>query len=143
MIFVATIVIWFLQTFDFRLNLVTDSADSILASVAGLIAPIFKPMGFGDWRISTALITGIMAKESVVSTVNVLFGTEEALSALLSPVSAASLLTFSLLYPPCIAAIAAIKRELGIKWACLTVAGQIAIAWIFAFAVWGIGTLIF
>lgn len=142
-IFVATIVIWFLQTFDFRLNLVTDSADSILASVAGLIAPIFKPMGFGDWRISTALITGIMAKESVVSTVNVLFGTEEALSALLTPVSAASLLTFSLLYPPCIAAIAAIKRELGIKWACLTVAGQIAIAWIFAFAVWGIGTLIF
>ncbi len=141
-IFVATIVIWFLQSFDFRLNLVSDSADSILASVAGLIAPIFKPMGFGDWRISTALITGIMAKESVVSTVSVLFGSTEALTALLSPLSTASLLTFSLLYPPCIAAIAAIKRELGVKWASLTVLGQCAIAWVFAFAVYGIGSLI-
>ena len=142
LIFVATIVIWFLQTFDFRLNLVTDSANSMLASVAGLIAPIFKPLGFGDWRISTALITGIMAKESVVSTVSVLFGSTEAIQALLTPVSAASLLTFSLLYPPCIAAIAAIKRELGFKWASLTVLGQIAIAWLCAFAVFGIGTLI-
>ncbi|MBR6772230.1 MAG: ferrous iron transport protein B [Clostridia bacterium] len=142
LIFVATILIWFLQTFDFRLNLVTDSADSMLASIAGLIAPVFKPMGFGDWRISTALITGIMAKESVVSTVSVLFGSTAEIQALLTPVSAASLLTFSLLYPPCIAAIAAIKRELGFKWAFFTVLGQIAIAWVCAFAVFGIGTLI-
>ncbi|MBR4942344.1 MAG: ferrous iron transport protein B [Clostridia bacterium] len=141
-IFIATIVIWFLQTFDFRLNLVSDSADSILAKVSGLIAPFFSPLGFGDWRISTALITGIIAKESVVSTVSVLFGSADALHAFLTPLSAASLLTFSLLYPPCIAAIAAIKRELGLKWACLTVAGQIAIAWIFAFGVFGIGKLI-
>ena len=142
LIFIATIVIWFLQTFDFRLNMVSDSADSMLAGIAGLIAPFFKPLGFGDWRISTALITGIMAKESVVSTVSVLFGSTENITALLTPVSAASLLTFSLLYPPCIAAIASIKRELGVKWASLTVLGQIAIAWVCSFAVYGIGNLI-
>ncbi len=115
-IFVATIVIWFLQTFDFRLNMVTDSSTSMLASIAGVIAPIFAPLGFGDWRISTALISGFMAKESVVSTLGVLFGTS-ALSMVLTPLAAASLLAFCLLYTPCVAAIASVRRELGTKWA--------------------------
>lgn len=138
-IFLATLAIWFLQTFDMHLNIVTDSKDSILAMLAGAIAPVFKPMGFGDWRISTALITGFMAKESVVSTLSVLFGSTEALLAAITPLAAASLLVFCLLYTPCVAAIAAIKRELGGKWAVGVVIGQCVIAWVSALAVYLIG----
>ena len=141
-IFIATIVIWFLQTFDFHFNIVSDSRDSMLARAAGLIAPVFSPLGFGDWRISTSLIAGIMAKESVVSTISVLFGSTDALTSLLTPVTAASLLTFCLLYPPCIAAISSIRRELGTKWACLTVVGQCIIAWVCALCVRLAGMLI-
>lgn len=140
-IFVATIVIWFLQTFDFRLNMVTDSSTSMLASIAGVIAPIFAPLGFGDWRISTALISGFMAKESVVSTLGVLFGTS-ALSTVLTPPAAASLLAFCLLYTPCVAAIASVRRELGTKWAVWVVIFQCIIAWIVAFIVHTIGMLL-
>ena len=138
-IFVATIVIWFLQNFDLHLNMVTDSQNSILAAVAGIIAPLFIPLGLGDWRISTALITGFMAKESVVSTMTVLFGDSVGLTQVLSPVAAASLLVFCLLYTPCVAAIASIKRELGGKWAFGIVIGQCLIAWICAFIVHSIG----
>lgn len=134
-IFVATILIWFLQTFDLRLNVVTDSQDSILAMAAGVIAPVFAPLGFGDWRISTALITGFMAKESVVSTLSVLFGSTANLLAAVTPLTAASILVFSLLYTPCVAAIASVKRELGGKSAVIMVFGQCAIAWVCAFAV--------
>lgn len=135
-IFIATLVIWFLQTFDIHLNVVTDSKDSILAMAASVVAPIFRPMGFGDWRISTALITGFMAKESVVSTLSVLFGSTEALLAAITPLAAASLLVFCLLYTPCVAAVAAIKRELGGKWAAGVVIGQCVIAWLAAFVVY-------
>ena len=141
-IFVATIVIWFLQTFDLRFNIVTESKDSILAILAGYIAPIFKPLGFGDWRISTALISGFMAKESVVSTLSVLFGSTAELTGAITPVAAASLLVFCLLYTPCVAAIASIKRELGAKWAAYVVLGQCMVAWIAAFIVHLIGTLV-
>lgn len=140
-IFLATIVIWFLQTFDIHLNVVSDSKDSILAMVASVAAPVFAPMGFVDWRISTALITGFMAKESVVSTLSVLFGNTEALMASIAPLSAVSLLVFCLLYTPCVAAIASIKRELGGKWAAGVVVGQCVIAWIAAFVVYLIGSL--
>jgi len=128
-IFIATIVIWFLQTFDLRMNIVENSKDSILAVIAGFIAPVFSPLGFGDWRISTALIAGFMAKESVVSTLSVLFGGAGGFHAILSPVAAASLLVFCLLYTPCVAAVASIKRELGGRWALLVVLGQCGIAW--------------
>lgn len=138
-IFLATIIIWFLQTFDFRLNIVTDSKDSMLAAVASVIAPLLSPLGLGDWRISTALISGFMAKESVVATLSVLFGTTGALAGVLTPLAAASLLVFSLLYTPCVAAIASIKRELGAKWAAGVVIWQCVIAWIAAFAVRIIG----
>ena len=138
-IFVATIIIWFLQTFDLRFNIVSDSKDSILAVIAGWIAPIFAPLGFGDWRISTALITGFMAKESVVSTLEVLFG--GGIASVLSPLAAASLLVFSLLYTPCVAAIASVKRELGGKWAVGLVVWQCFIAWVAAFLVQGIGVM--
>ena len=141
-IFVATIVIWFLQTFDLHLNLVTDSRNSILAVVSGYIAPLFAPLGFGDWRISTALITGFMAKESVVSSLSVLLGKTASLAEILNPLGAASLLAFCLLYTPCVAAIASIKRELGTRWAAGVVAGQCVIAWIVAFAVRMIGIVI-
>ena len=141
-IFVATIVIWFLQTFDLHLNLVTDSRNSILAVISGYIAPLFAPLGFGDWRISTALITGFMAKESVVSTLSVLFGSTAELTGAITPVAAASLLVFCLLYTPCVAAIASIKRELGAKWAAYVVLGQCMVAWIAAFIVHLIGTLV-
>ena len=140
-IFIATIVIWFLQTFDLHLNVVTDSRDSILAMAAGVIAPVFAPMGFGDWRVSTALITGFMAKESVVSTLSVLFGSTETLLSVIAPLSAVSLLVFCLLYTPCVAAVASIKRELGGKWAAGVVVGQCVIAWIAAFVVYLIGSL--
>ncbi len=134
-IFIATIVIWFLQTFSLTFNMVSDSQDSILALLAGFIAPVFLPLGFGDWRISTALITGFMAKESVVATLSVLIPSEAALYGVLTPLSAASLLVFCLLYTPCVAAIAAIKRELGTKWACAVVVGQCVVAWLAAFLV--------
>ena len=131
-IFLATIVIWFLQTFGTHLNLVADSKDSILAVISGRIAPVFAPLGFDDWRISTALITGFMAKESVVSTLSVLFGSTEALLGIITPAAAASLLVFCLLYTPCVAAIASIRRELGGKWAAGVVIGQCVVAWLAA-----------
>ena len=140
-IFIATIVIWFLQTFDFRLDMVADSSESMLASLAGVIAPVFAPLGFGDWRISTALISGFMAKESVVSTLGVLFGTSS-ISTVLTPLAAASLLAFCLLYTPCVAAITSVKRELGTKWAIWVVIFQCVIAWIVAFIVHTIGMLL-
>ncbi len=141
-IFLATIVIWFLQTFDLSLNIVTDSEASILARFAGLLAPLFLPLGFGDWRISTALLTGFMAKESVVSTLSILFGSTAALTELLSPLSALSLLVFCLLYTPCVAAIASVRRELGGGWALGVVVGQCVIAWIMAGLVFLIGSLL-
>ena len=141
-IFMATLVIWFLQTFDSHLNIVSDSQESILATVASVIAPVFAPMGFGDWRISTALITGFMAKESVVSTLSVLFGQTAALLGCITPVSAASLLVFCLLYTPCVAAIASIKRELGSRWAVGVVIGQCVIAWVAAFVVYLVGSIL-
>ena len=131
-IFLATSVIWFLQTFGTHLNLVADSRDSILAVISGRIAPVFAPLGFDDWRISTALITGFMAKESVVSTLSVLFGSTEALLGVITPAAAASLLVFCLLYTPCVAAIASIRRELGSKWAAGVVIGQCVVAWLAA-----------
>ena len=140
-IFVATIIIWFLQTFDSRLNVVQDSQQSLLALAAGLISPIFAPLGFGDWRISTALITGFMAKESVVSTLTVLLGGSD-LTTLLTPLAAASLLVFCLLYTPCVAAISSIKRELGGKWAAGVVVLQCVIAWLCALVVYFLGSLL-
>lgn len=141
-IFIATLVIWFLQTFDLHMNRVVDSQDSILAVVSGLIAPIFAPMGFADWRISTALVTGFMAKESVVSTLSVLFGSVAAFQAAITPVSALALLVFCLLYTPCVAAIASVRRELGGKWATVIVIGQCAVAWIVSFIVAMVGFII-
>lgn len=141
-IFIATIIVWFLQTFDFRLNVVAESKDSILAAIAGFVAPIFSPLGFGDWRIVTSLVAGFMAKESVVSTLSVLFGSTESLLAAITPLSAAALLVFCLLYTPCVAAIASIKRELGGKWAAGIVILQCVIAWIFALFTRAIGILI-
>lgn len=134
-IFLATIVIWFLQNFDLQLSLTSDAQNSILALLAGWIAPLFAPLGFADWRISTALITGFMAKESVVSTLVVLFGSEAALAAALQPAAAAPLLVFCLLYTPCVAAVASVKRELGGKWAAIMVAEQCLIAWVCALLV--------
>ena len=138
-IFLATIVVWFLQTFDFQLNVVADSQNSILAVIAGAISPLFVPLGFGDWRVSTALVAGFMAKESVVSTLSVLFGSTEQLLVALTPLAVASLLVFCLLYTPCIAAIASIRRELGGKWAVGVVVGQCVIAWVCALLVRGLG----
>ncbi len=135
-IFIATIVIWFLQTFDLRLNIAADSHKSILAGVAGIVAPVFAPLGFGDWRFSTALISGFMAKESVVSTLKVLFGSTSALMSTMTGSSAISLLVFCLLYTPCVAAVSAVNRELGGKWAAAVVIGQCVIAWIMSFAVY-------
>ena len=132
-IFVATVIVWFLQSFNLHLNLVTDSKDSILALIAGIIAPVFAPLGLGDWRICTSLLCGVMAKESVVSTMQILFGT--GIRAALSTAGAAAMLVFSLLYTPCIAAIASVKRELGGKWAVIMVAWQCLIAWVMAFVV--------
>ena len=134
-IFAATIVIWFLQNFDLQLRLTADPQASILARIAGDIAPLFGPLGFADWRISTALITGFMAKESVVSSLLILFGSEAALSAALTPAQAAPLLVFCLLYTPCIAAVASVKRELGNKWAVIMVVNQCAVAWLCALLV--------
>ena len=137
-ILIATIVVWFLKSFDLRLNQVTDSHDSILAAVAGLLAPVMKPVGLGDWRIVTSLISGFMAKESVVSIMETLFGDG---IASLGTLSAASMLAFSLLYTPCVAAIAAIRREMGRKWALGVVLWQCVIAWVVALLVRLIGSL--
>ena len=134
-IFIATIVIWFLQNFDLQLSLTADPQESILALVASCIAPLFAPLGFADWRVSTALITGFMAKESVVSTLTILYGSSAALGAALSPAAAASLLVFCLLYTPCIAAVASVKRELGRRWAAVMVLNQCVVAWVAALIV--------
>lgn len=141
-IFVATLLIWFLQTFDMRLQVVANSHDSLLSAISGLLAPLFAPLGFGDWRVVTSLVSGFMAKESVVSSLVLLYGSTEALLASLTPLAAASLLVFSLLYTPCVAAISSIKRELGGKWAALVVVGQCVIAWIAAFLVRLIGLML-
>ena len=141
-IFIATIVIWFFQKFNVHLDLVSDSKDSMLAAIAGLISPVFAPLGFGDWRISTALITGFMAKESVVSTLSVLLGESGSIASILTPLGAAALLVFSLLYTPCIAAMTSIRKELGLKWAIAIGLWQIVIAWVMAFIVHGIGMIL-
>lgn len=141
-IFVATIVIWFLQSFDFRINPVEDPQLSMLAVVSGWISPLFEPLGFGDWRISTALISGFMAKESVVSSLSVTFGSTEALTAALSGLTAISLLVFCLLYTPCVASIATIKRELGGLWATGVAVFQCAVAWVVAFVVYTGGSML-
>lgn len=141
-IFLATIAIWFLQSFDLGLNMVEDSKDSILAMIAGVIAPVFAPLGFGDWRVSTALISGFMAKESVVATLTVLFGGVENMMQTITPLAACSLMVFCLLYTPCVAAVASIKRELGGKWACGIVLFQCVIAWLMAGGVRVIGMLL-
>jgi ferrous iron transport protein B len=139
-ILIATIVVWFLQSFDFRFNLVADSRDSILATVSGFLTPLFAPLGLGDWRIVTSLVSGFMAKESVVSVLEVLFSAEGGISAAISALAAYSMLVFSLLYTPCVAAIASIRRELGRGWAALVVLLQCAIAYIAAFLVHFIGS---
>ena len=138
-ILIATLCIWFLQSFDLHFNLVSDSKNSMLAALSGVLVPLFKPLGLGDWRICTALISGFMAKESVVSSLQILFGTS--VSTAISSLSAASLLVFSLLYTPCVAAIASIKRELGVKWAAGVVVWQCVIAWVAAFIVRLIGMI--
>lgn len=140
-ILMATIVVWFLQSFDLHLNLVENSADSILAMIAGALVPILRPLGLGDWRICTALISGFMAKESVVSTLEVLFG--GGIASVLTPLSAGVLLVFSLLYTPCVAAVASVKREPGTKWAVGMVFWQCLIAWVVAIITRGIGMLLF
>ncbi len=140
-ILIATIVVWFLQSFDFRFNLVADSHDSILAAVSGLLVPLFRPAGLGDWRIVTSLVSGFMAKESVVSVMELLFAAQGVRTAL-PTLTAASLLVFSLLYTPCVAAIASIKRELGRRWAIYVVLWQCAIAWLAALLVRLIGLLL-
>ncbi len=139
-ILIATVVVWFLQSFDLQLNMVSDSADSILARISGILVPLFAPLGLGDWRICTALISGFMAKESVVSTLEVLFG--GTIGSILSPLSAGSLLVFSLLYTPCVAAVASVQRELGGKWAAGLALWQCLIAWVVAFVFHGIGALL-
>ena len=138
-IFLATIIIWFLQNFDTRLNVVTDSADSLLADIGGIIAPLFAPLGLNDWRISTALITGFTAKESVVSTLTVLAG--NGIDKILTPFTSLVFLVFTLLYTPCVAAITAVRRELGKSWAVIVVFLQCFIAWVMAFAVHIIGMI--
>lgn len=132
-ILIATIVVWFLQTFDLRFNIVEDSSQSIMAMISGWLVPIFGPLGLGDWRIVTSLISGFMAKESVVSAMEILFG--GGIQAALTGTAAATMLVFSLLYTPCVAAIASIRRELGAKWAVGVVLWQCIIAWIAAFIV--------
>ena len=141
-ILIATIVVWFLKSFNFRLNLVSDPHDSMLAQAAGLIAPLFAPLGLGDWRIVTSFISGFLAKESVVSVLEVLFGAQGGVNAAISGLGAACILVFSLLYTPCVAATASIKREMGGKWALYVVFGQCLIAWLAAFLVRLIGLAI-
>ena len=138
-ILVATLVVWFLKSFDFRFRLVTDSRDSILAAAAGLLAPVMRPTGLGDWRIVTSLISGFMAKESVVSIMEVLFVSPEGLPSMISSLTAASMLVFSLLYTPCVAAVASVKREMGSRWAVGVVLWQCSVAWLAALIVRIIG----
>ena len=138
-IFVASIIIWFLRNFDMRLNITTDSAESLLAMLGSFIAPVFTPLGFGDWKVPTALITGFVAKESVVSTLTLLTGGGN-LELMFTPFQAVVFLVFSLLYTPCVAAIAAVKRELGRRWAVSIVIVQCLVAWIAAFLVYVAGT---
>ena len=138
-ILIASVVVWFLQSFDFHFNLVESSHDSILASIAGLLVPIFRPLGLGDWRIVTALISGFMAKESVVSVLEVLYGTEGGVTAVMTGLTAASVLVFSLLYTPCVAAVASIRRELGRRWSTHVIFWQCALAWVAALLVRLIG----
>ena len=132
-ILIATIVVWFLQSFDLQLNMVEDSSNSLMAIISGWIAPIMGPLGLGDWRIVTSLISGFMAKESVVSTMEILFG--NSIQTAISTLSAATMLVFSLLYTPCVAAVASIKRELGARWAVGVILWQCVVAWIIAFIV--------
>ena len=134
-ILLASIVIWFLKSFDPHLDLVADPSSSILAGISGFLSPVLNPVGLGDWRICTSLICGFMAKESVVSTLQVLFGSGVSVTEVLSASSAASLLVFSLLYTPCVAAISSIRRELGARWAVGVVIWQCMIAWVAAFVV--------
>ena len=142
-ILVASIIIWLLKSFDFHLNFVTDSRDSILAAISGLIAPVFRPMGLGDWRIVTSLFSGVMAKESVVSVMEVLFKTEGGAASVITPLAAVAMLVFCLLYTPCVAAIAAIRRELGRRWAVAIVVWQCVLAWVFAYLAYLVGGLFF
>ncbi|MBQ1848614.1 MAG: ferrous iron transporter B, partial [Clostridia bacterium] len=140
-ILIATVIVWFLQSFDFRFDFVSDSQNSILSKIAGFIAPVFAPLGLGDWRIVTSLISGFMAKESVVSVLEVLFNSQGGIAAAIGTLSAASLLVFSLLYTPCVAAVASIRRELGRRWALYVVIWQCGIAWLAALTVRLIGML--
>lgn len=142
-IFIASIVVWFLQTFDFRMNMVADSSQSMLSSIAGFIAPIFSPLGFGNWKIAASLFCGFMAKESVVATLNVLFGSSAAVHAVLGTATACSLLVFALLYTPCVATIATVKREMGGKFAIGLIFWQTAIAWVCAYVVYHLAVLVF
>jgi ferrous iron transport protein B len=139
-ILIATIVVWLLKSFDFHLQMVSDSKDSILAAIAGLMVPLMRPVGLGDWRICTSLISGFMAKESVVSNLKILFGQQ--VSNVISHAQAASLLVFSLIYTPCVAAIASIRREMGSKWAVFVVVWQCFLAWLCALVVYAIGGMI-
>ena len=141
-ILIATVAVWFLQSFDFTLNLVENAHDSMLAAIAGVLVPVFRPLGLGDWRICTSLISGFMAKESVVSVLEVLFGGEGGVNAALTTLSAAALLVFSLLYTPCVAAVASIKRELGGRWAAAVVLWQCVVAWAAALIVRLVGLLL-
>ena len=143
-IFAATVVIWFLQTFDIRFNVVADQSQSLLAGLGSIIAPLLAPLGFGDWRASTALVTGLIAKESVISTLTVLLGATSpaALSSMFSPFTAYVFLVFTLLYPPCVAAIGAVKSELGARYAVAVFAFQVMVAWIVAFVVHSAGILL-
>ena len=141
-IFVATVIIWAMQTFSFSFNVVEDQSESILAQIAGIIAPLFMPLGLADWRVCTALVSGFIAKESVVATMGLLYGSAAAIPLAMTPLSAVCLLVFSLLYTPCVAAIASVNRELGPKWATGVAFGQCAIAWLVAFVVHCIGTLL-
>ena len=134
-IFVASLVIWFLNQFTITMNVATNPQDSMLAAIAGLLAPLFAPLGFGDWRICAALITGFLAKETVVATLLVLYGSSQAVVATLAPVAVAALLAFCLLYTPCAAAVSAVRRELGNKWMIYVIVFQCVIAWIVAFIV--------
>ncbi|MEA5004026.1 MAG: nucleoside recognition domain-containing protein, partial [Christensenella sp.] len=141
-IFLASIVIWFLQSFDFQFNFVTDNSTSILAGIGRAVAPIFAPLGFGSWQASTALITGLTAKETVISTLSVLTGGEQMLTTLFTPLAAYSFLAFVLLYMPCIAAVATTKRELGAKNAVFTIIYQTLAAWVVAFVIFQVGSLL-
>lgn len=141
-IMLASIVVWFFKSFDFHLELVDSTKDSMLAAIAGILVPIFKPIGLGDFRICTSLISGFMAKESVVSVLEVLFDEAGGVSAAISTLSAVSLLVFSLVYTPCVAAVAAIGREMGRRWAVVVVLWQCVVAWIAAFIVYYAGMLI-